>query len=62
MYRIYANNIDISDSIEKNTVRINEQLNNRSNVCNFGILENNIDASTAIKIYEYFEVVEQANS
>lgn len=62
MYRIYANNIDISDSVEKNTVRINEQLNNRSNVCNFGILENNIDASTAIKIYEYFEVVEQANS
>lgn len=61
-YRIYANNIDISASVEKNTVKINEQLNNRSNMCNFGILENNIDASTTIKVYEYFEITEQANS
>lgn len=62
MLRIYASNTDVTQYVEYGSVKISEQLNNRANTCTFDINQQKIDESEIIHVYEYMELVAQANS
>lgn len=54
-FRIYANGVDVSQYVWRNSLRIVEQLNNRANVCDFSTLNYKIDQSEMVYIYEGYE-------
>lgn len=54
-FRIYANDVDVSQYVWRNSLRIVEQLNNRANVCDFTTINYKIDQSEMVYIYEGYE-------
>jgi len=62
MLLVYSNSTDVTESVERNSIRIQEQLNNRSNTCSFTVNETVISEGAIINIYEGFKLTAQANS
>lgn len=62
MLLVYANDVNITEYVEKNSIRITEQLNNRSNICDFVVLGESILHTTRVEVYEVFELRAQASS
>jgi len=62
MLRIYGAGVDVTQYVEYGSVKIVEQLNNRANTCNFDVNDYKLSEGQTIKIYEYMELVAQANS
>lgn len=57
-FRVYANNIDVTQYVSRQSLRITEQLNNRANICEFATLNYKIDQSSIVYIYEWYELRE----
>jgi len=57
-FKIYANNTDVTQYVSRQSLRIIEQLNNRSNTCEFATLNYKIDQSSLVYIYEWYELRE----
>lgn len=57
-FRIYANNTDVTQYVSRQSLRITEQLNNRSNTCEFAVLNYKIDQSSIVYVYEWYELRE----
>lgn len=61
-FRIYANNTDVTQYVSRQSLRITEQLNNRSNTCEFATLNYKIDQSSLVYIYEWYELREDVTA
>lgn len=55
-FRIYANDVDVTQYVSRQSLRITEQLNNRANICEFATLNYKISQSSIIYVYEWFEI------
>lgn len=62
MLLVYSNTTDVTESVQRNTIRIQEQLNNRANTCSFVIDETEIWEGSIIQVFEGFKLTAQANS
>lgn len=62
MLFVYANNVDITEHVSRNSVRITEQLNNRSNTLWFSVDQYNIGEGAKIEIFSWFKLTQTATS
>lgn len=62
MLQVYANSTDVTQYLERNTIRIAEQLNNRANTCSFILNKYDLASGVIVNIFEGFELTAQANS
>lgn len=62
MLYIGANGVDITGAVDRNSVQIVEQLNNRSNTARFSVTDLKVTEGQEIQIREYTTLREDANS
>lgn len=62
MLLVYSNTTDITQYVQRNTIRITEQLNNRANTCSFIVNQNDLSEWSIIEVFEWFKLTTQANS
>lgn len=62
MLLLYANNIDVTENLWKDTLKITEQLNNRVNTCSFRMDQLKISEGQSIEFFEYLSLTSQTNS
>lgn len=61
-FRVYANNIDVTQYVSRQSLRTTDQLNNRANICEFATLNYKISQSEIIDVYEWFEIREDVTA
>jgi len=59
---LFANNIDITSFVTKNSIRVTEQMNNRSNTLVFGVDNYNVSEGSKVELFENFVLRSQASS
>jgi hypothetical protein len=52
MLLVKLNGVDITDKVDYNTVKITEQMNNRSNTCSFTVSNYMVPEGALIEIWE----------
>ncbi len=57
MILVYSNNSDITADVAKNSVKINEQLNNRRNTLSFKTIAEKVSEWQTVEVFEWFELV-----
>ena len=58
MYAVFVNNTDITEKVERRTLRITEQLNNRKNTATFSVLNDDfVQEHQNVEIYIYCEIL-----
>lgn len=57
MLIVKINGTDITDKVEQKSIKITEQLNNRSNTCSFTVLDHPVPESALIEIWEGSEIM-----
>lgn len=62
MIKLYIDGTDQTNYLVRGSMRITEQLNNRSNVATFKIYEQEINHSTTVEVYKIVTLTEQAAS
>ena len=62
MLQVFANNVDVTSYVTKNSIRITEQMNNRSNTCSCSVENYAIGEGAKIEVFEGFKLTAQANS
>lgn len=60
--QVFANDIDVTSYVSKNSIRITEQLNNRANTCSFTLDNYDISEGAKIEVFETFVLRAQASS
>lgn len=60
--QVFANDIDVTSYVSKNSIRVTEQLNNRANTCSFTVDDYDISEGAKIEVFETFVLRAQASS
>lgn len=62
MLQVFANSVDITANVTKNSIRIAEQMNNRANTCSFSVEDFSIGEGAKIEVFEGFTLTSEATS
>lgn len=62
MLQVFANSVDITANVSKNSIRIAEQMNNRANTCSFSVEDYSVGEGAKIEVFEGFTLTSEATS